>query len=384
MDILYVTMSPIDATFSTSFRNRAVLRGLVELGHNVEVLTIFPYDSSIQIQSIDLSSYGSIIRLNKGINGSVSVPIQKKGDKNFLTKMISVIYHMFVPFDSSVFLIKDLDYNLLPRIKYDILLSSSDPKTSHLVGRKLIKTGLIYKKWIQYWGDPLANDITSKLVYPKWLLNYIEKNLMKGADRIVYVSPITLQEQRTSFKSLASKMCFVPIPFEKPITYPAPNNATFKIGYYGYYLSAVRNIMPLYNSVKKSSLNIHLDIVGFSDLQLSDCLNISIYPNSNEVSKMEAMSDLIVVILNRRGGQIPGKLYHLAATNKPVLVVLDGEFKHIMRNYIEGFNRFIICDNSEDSILEAIRKQMDLNVEYYPSKVLCSSSVAKDIIESVS
>lgn len=378
-----MTLSPIDATFSTSFRNRAVLKGLVELGHNVEVLTIFPYDSSIQVQSLNLSNYGSIIRLNTGVNSLGSVPILKRGAGNFLTKMIRVIYHKFVPFDSSIFLIKDLDHKALSRRKYDIIVSSSDPKTSHLAVKKLIKTGLLYTNWIQYWGDPLANDITSKLIYPKWLVNWLERNLMKGADKIVYVSPITLEEQMTSFKKLASRMCFVPIPFEKPIIYLAPNNRKYTIGYYGYYLSAVRNIMPLYNAVKNSSMNIHLNIVGFSDLELSDCSNISIYPTSNTVSKFEAMSDLIVVILNRRGGQIPGKLYHLAATNKPVLIVLDGEYKHIIRNYLEAFNRFIICDNSEDSILEAIRTQIDSNTEYFPSPMLSSVSVAKEIIESV-
>jgi len=60
MDILFVTLGPIDATFSMSFRNRAVLNGFVKLGHNVDVLTVYPFDDSIRVSSLDLSQYGTI------------------------------------------------------------------------------------------------------------------------------------------------------------------------------------------------------------------------------------------------------------------------------------------------------------------------------------
>lgn len=376
MDILFVTLSPIDATFSMSFRNRAVLNGFVKLGHKVDVLTICPYDDSIRVRNLDLSQYGTVIRLNTSSNSSNKIGTPDKGSNSLLSRLIRMVYHRVMPFDSSFFLVRSLSVDLLPKKKYDTIISSSDPKTSHLAVKQLIKTGLVYKKWIQYWGDPLANDITSKLIYPLWALKWLENYLIKDANKIIYVSPITLDEQSAQFIDSAQKMTFLPIPYEKEKIYPKIKSNVFTIGYFGFYLKSVRNIRPLYNSVKNSKAKIHLNIVGSTDLQLAECTNISIYPNSNKVSTFEATTDLTVVILNLRGGQIPGKLYHLAATNKPILVILDGDFKDVIREYLEKYDRFIICENTEDSISWAINSQLISRKEYSPCPLLDCTFIA--------
>jgi glycosyltransferase involved in cell wall biosynthesis len=380
MDILFVTLSPIDATFSMSFRNRALLLGFVNLGHNVDVLTIYPYDSGIQLTSLELSSYGKIVRFNRPPYISKSNISLKKGGSNFISSLFRGIYHRLMPFDTSYFLMKNLNVSVLDKSNYDIVISSSDPKTSHLAVKRLIEKGLTYKEWIQYWGDPLANDITTKLIYPKVVLKLLEKNLLKGADKIIYVSPITCEEQRKLFKGYSSKMRFLPIPYEKEKIYPPTQKTKFNVGYFGFYLKSVRNILPLYNAVKNINHNIHLTIVGSTDLKLDECENISIYPNSNDVFRYESLSDLIVVVLNLRGGQIPGKLYHLAATNKPVLVILDGDFKGVIKEYLKGFQRFIMCENDEISISKAIIKQYLSKQEFVPSPLLTSSSIASQFL----
>lgn len=380
MDILFVTLSPINATFSTSFRNRAVLNGFVNLGHKVDVLTIYPYDSSIKVKMHELYDDVRIVRINDPAVESKRSSLLKKGSNNLISSFFRSIYHRLMPFDSSYFLMRDLHVDVLDKNNYDIVISSSDPKTSHLVVKKLIKTGLKYKKWIQYWGDPLANDITTKLIYPKGVLRLLEKRLLKGADKIIYVSPFTFEEQSRLFKAYSSKMRFLPIPYEKEKIYPPTENTKFNVSYCGFYLKSVRNIIPLYNAVKHIEHNIQLNIVGSTDLKLEECENISIYPNSNEVYKYESISDLIVVILNLRGGQIPGKLYHLAASNKPILVVLDGDFKEEIREYLNGFHRFIMCDNDEESISKAILKQNLSRQEFAPSPLLTSSLISSQFL----
>jgi hypothetical protein len=364
-----------------SFRNRALLNGFVKLGHNVDVLTVYPYDDSIRVSSVDLSQYGTIIRLNKNGNYKKNVGALKNGSNSLLSRLIRMVYHRVMPFDSSFFLIGRLSVDLLPRKKYDTIISSSDPKTSHLAVRKLINTGLVYKNWIQYWGDPLANDISSKLIYPLWVLKCIESFLIKKASKIIYVSPITLDEQSSQFIKSALKMTFLPIPYEKEKIYLKTNNDVFTIGYFGFYLKSVRNIRPLYNSVMNSKVKVHLNIVGSTDFKLAECTNISIYPNSNNVSIFEATTDLMVVILNLHGGQIPGKLYHLAATNKPILVILDGDFKDLIREYLEKYDRFILCENSEVSISEAINNQLISRKEFSPCSLLECTSIASRFLQ---
>jgi hypothetical protein len=381
MDILFVTLSPIDATFSMSFRNRAVINGFVKLGHNVDVLTIYPYDSSIQINTFELTKYGRIVRFNEPADMTKGKNYLRKGGNNFVSKFIRALYHRLMPFDSSYFLLKDLDANILIKNCYDTVISSSDPKTSHLAVKRLAKKGLLYINWIQYWGDPLANDITSKLIYPRWILKWLEEYLIRDANKIIYVSPITLKEQASQFIALEQKMTFLPIPYENEKIYPQTNNVIFTVGYFGFYLKSVRNIMPLYNAVKNSMSNIHLNIVGPTDIELTQCPNISIYPNSNDISKYEAETDLIVVILNLHGGQIPGKIYHLAATNKPVLVVMDGDSKDEIREYLEAFDRFLFCENNEESISEAINIQLLSRRDFSPSPLLNCISVTRNFLK---
>lgn len=89
----------------------------------------------------------------------------------------------------------------------------------------------------------------------------------------------------------------------------------------------------------------------------------------------------MVVILNLRGGQIPGKLYHLAATNKPILVIMDGDYKQIIREYLNGFDRYILCDNTEESISNAINDQLVVKREYFPIPELGPVSISRHFLQ---
>lgn len=380
MDILFVTLSPIDVTFSMAHCNRAIIKGFVELGHNVDVLTTHPYDNKIQVPLSDVFQKVNIVSIDKGLAQRTGVIPIRQGNTSLVTKVVRFFYHRLVPFDSSYFLIRKVDLDILPKKKYDVLVSSSDPKTSHIATENLILMGLVYGRWIQYWGDPFTNDISSKLIYPKSFIRLLEKRILKRADKIVYISPITVKEQGQMFPRYHAKMSFVPTPFEKEKIYPDTNNSSFRIGYFGFYLKAVRNILPLYNAIKKCSENIHLDIVGTTDMDLENQTNISIHPNTNDISLFEKSADLIVALLNLKGGQIPGKLYHLAGTNRPVLVILDGDFKTEFEEHLRPFNRFIFCENREDEILLAIKQIMYQNIRFEPCVQLSSAVVSQQFL----
>lgn len=55
MNILYVVSRPLEINTSASVRNRATINGLIELGHNVTIMTSSPdvnhdaYDSSLSV-----------------------------------------------------------------------------------------------------------------------------------------------------------------------------------------------------------------------------------------------------------------------------------------------------------------------------------------------
>lgn len=379
MDILFITLSPIESTFSSSFRNRAIIKGLIELGNKVDVLTITPDNSIIHIENLSVLKDVRVIEIKKVFKSNASTIVESPIKKRFV-QLIREVYNKLSLFDVSYFSTKKVDLSGLPQNQYGAIISSSDPKTSHILVANLIKKGLKYNKWIQYWGDPLTIDITSKHIYPKYFTKIVESRILKRANKIIYVSPFTLLGQRCLFPKLAQKMSFLPIPYEFEKIYKETNNEKFIVGYFGYYLKGIRNIMPLYEAFKKFDTSVQLNIVGGSDIRLECTDNISVFPISNKISEFEKDCDLLVVVLNSKGSQIPGKVYHAAATNRPVLVILDGEKSKEIRIYLETYNRFDFCDNNSESIATAIKSIIRKDKQYFPCKELSAKSIAESFL----
>ena len=66
-------------------------------------------------------------------------------------------------------------------------------------------------------------------------------------------------------------------------------------------------------------------------------------------------------LCNLQGGQIPGKIYHYSATNKPILFVLDGteEEKKAIYDFFSKYNRYQFCENNINDIRAAIKEILE-------------------------
>lgn len=382
MKILFICLSPIEANSSAMMRNISLINGLLSNQCEIDFVTIPPTISTI-VNNSEVIEKINVVRL-KGNNLYDTVTSLKKGNNNFLKSIVMStlrkIYHKFTIFDYTSKIAKQININILPRKEYDLIISSSDPKTSHIAAFNLINQGLKYSKWFQYWGDPMALDITNQNIYPSFILRKIEKNILKNADRIIYVSPCTLDAQKRIYPELSDKMNFMPIPYKEEKIYPKVNNSKYLVGYFGAYMKVSRDITPLYNVCSNLNKDLNLIIMGETDCELEGKENITIYPRGN-VEKYEARSDLLVCVLNKKGTQIPGKVYHYAATNKPILIVLDGENKESIKNYLEPFNRYVFCENTEEDISRAIKKIMKEQIDYEPCKAFDSRILAKSFLK---
>lgn len=377
MDILVVKLTPIGGNASSMLRTKAMVKGLVENGHNVTFITLLDkkgIDNDSFLQKVNF-----IYLSNPMVSNYQETMVEKNNSKRLF--LIRKIWHAIIPFDSSYLLLKQLTIKALPDKKFDILISSSDPKTAHLVIKKLINEGLQYKKWIQYWGDPLTIDITSKLIFPKFVLKRLEARLFANSDKIIYVSPFTYQTQIKLFYKYASRMLFLPIPYYKELVFPNIINTKYEIGYFGDYSTTSRNIIPLINAVNNlDSSRYHLFIIGYGNIKINNSENIDCYYRK-DIETFEAKTNLFICILNSSGTQIPGKIYHCAATNKPILIVLDGENGKMIKEYFLKFDRFYFCDNNEYSIIQAINIINKENKLFSPVKDFSSSIIAQKIIE---
>lgn len=88
-------------------------------------------------------------------------------------------------------------------------------------------------------------------------------------------------------------------------------------------------------------------------------------------------------MLNKKGTQIPGKVFHYAATNKPILLLIDGEYGEEIGQYFKQFSRFIICKNEVNDIKETLYSMLSDRQRYYPCEEFNAANVAKELIKSI-
>lgn len=382
MRILIISLTPVEALTSAMFRTLALARGLAEEKNQVDFLSV-PFNTlHSKSRKNNFADKINVVRTQP--NAAYKRVIENEDNKKstvklIMKKVLRKVWHSFSVYDYTYTIAKNVNISRLPEKYYDIVISSSDPKSSHIAVKTLKKQGLTYGKWIQYWGDPLAADITQKSIYPQFILKHIERKLIHGADKIVYVSPFTLKVQQKLYSAYRERMTFLPIAYMEEEFFPDSINDKFVIGYYGNYSTQVRDLRPFYEACKEVGGRIAVSIYGDSDLELEATDNIHIYPRGT-IEEHKRMADLLVCVMNSHGTQIPGKLYHLAGTNKKVLVVLDGEYEQEMSEFLKTFHRFYLCKNDKDSIRQKVIEIMEDGKTFEPVKELKYDYIASKFI----
>lgn len=359
--VLIVTTRPPETNSSSSIRLVSTIKSLLDAGVDVTVLsTQIPKNSPNYNNNNDSINKAKRVELKAGAFYNMGVTKTNKSNKKSIKRKLKPIarsiYYKFTIYDPLKGCIKYID-TLEGKLeqKYDIIISMSDPKSSHLLALALLEKGIINcDRYIQIWGDPMYLDITNKTLIPRQIIKKEERKLLKRPDKIFYVSPLTLEEEKKIFPEYANKMDVLFPTYQNESIYK-PVKKIKKVGYFGDYNSDIRDIMPLYNAIKDS--NYELVVCGNSDLKLESTENISINGRVSfgKVKEFEKEVDLLVHISNRSGTQIPGKIYQYMGTNKPILFILDGP-EELFIKVFEPFNRVMFCENYEEDIISTIKR----------------------------
>ena len=353
-----------------------------------EVYTFSPYPSDLSLFSGKLLSLpfskrywigGPQVNEKSKANYRSNIIIKKK-IKGFLFNL----YNYINIYDRRSLLLRKVSARVFDTT-FDVIISSSDPKSVHLFAEKILNENpQICKQWIQYWGDPFTGDISYKRLLGSYRIKKEEKRLLKLADKVVYVSPFTAEDMQNKYSSLINKIHFYPIPYrlsKNPIHLYSFEGKEVVAGYMGDYDSHTRNILPLYKALKKSGIRSY--IIGNSDINLEGSKNITIQHRllGEDFKKMTDMVNVIVCVCNLRGTQIPGKIYHYVNTGKPILIIVDGNYAPKMRGYFESFERFYICDNNELSIYNMLTQITMEKKTFSVPEQLNPQVIAKKILD---
>lgn len=375
MKVLFINADCLTRNSSANLCHLAYINGLLNAGHDVTVLSADGKDYSLDremkipedakcyfIHGISLYEKFSLKKKQHQKNNiSESVSNQSFNKIAFIKRVVvsnikSMILHCYGVHGIYKTFIRKAS-NFIFNDQFDILISVSTPPASHLLAYKLIKNGNVKAKhWIQIWEDPWYSDVYGFNNKARILKE--EYKLISFAEKICYVSPLTLGNQKKLFSKYAYKMFWQPLPF-----YYQNDNEKVDItskknyGYFGDYAPVSRNLKLFYEAAKEMKINVN--ICGNPNNLFSSTEFISIYPRMtlDKLKKIEEKTNVLVFLCNKKGGQIPGKIYQYSATNKIILFILDGtdEEKRVLKEYFSKFNRYVFCDNNIEDIKNAIK-----------------------------
>ena len=403
MKVLYVVGSCLTKNTSANMSHNGYVQGLLENDCQVDILMA---EDSWGVQDNALPTwekatyyrYSSVTiqdRLRNRLRGSAPAPVRATvasthatvsaemstvaSVKARLRKFAKNMFYRCFPVDplyplEKTWLKKAVAFR--SNTEYDLVVSNSSPAASHKLVGRLLKLGHIRcKRWIQIWEDPWYFDLYGGHTDA---IREEEHALLQEAGGIYYVSPLTLHYQKQHYPDCARKMKHIPLPYLDFAKEEAGTVAEFSLGYFGDYYSHTRNLLPFYQALNCAERTGY--IYGDSDLHLERTpkIEISGRVTLDVLERVQSKTGVLVHLCNLRGGQIPGKIYHYCATEKPILFILDGtaEEQEILKSYFSQFNRFYFCENNVDSILNTIHimeqehKNWPRLDEFSPKKVV--------------
>ena len=375
MKVLVIVGDCLTVNSSANLCHLAYIRGLVDCGFQVTIVSAdsdnYSHDRSMIIPSGTKNYFYDGITLyerfsKKKSNNASDIKTEAKTNTDTQTDTISLrskviniiksgIISLYGPHGVYSKIVKTAQ-QFRSDEEYDYVLSISTPPSGHLLAHNLLKTKHIKaKNWIQIWEDPWFGDAYG--FNGKRSIFLEEKRLLAFAEKVCYVSPLTMKDRQKLFPESADKMYWQPLPYyykndtEKQIVIN-----TNHYGYFGDYGPSSRDLSLFY----KAAVNceIPVSICGNPSHLFPSTKTVEIYPRLplNELRPIEDKTNVLIFLCNKRGGQIPGKIYQYSATYKTILFILDGtdEEKKVLKEYFQKFNRYVFCENTVEDITRAI------------------------------
>ena len=197
------------------------------------------------------------------------------------------------------------------------------------------------------------------------------------------MTPFTCDAQRKEYPRLAHKIAFIPLPADMHGTHTVSKPDQLRIAYLGDYNPAFRNLRPLYNACSKMD-GISLTIAGHGP-DYRSLPNIRVLPRipQDRALEIENDSDVIICVCNKRGTQIPGKVFYKSSSDKHILIAVEQEMHDEMCRYFESYNRFTVCDNTRESITETLLSLRFRPHNYITPERLLPINITKEILQDL-
>lgn len=374
MRILYISSLVFNKASSASIRNTGLISGLVTEGHHIDVYTINYPNEKVEEYLLNKVNkqvnilYAELNFLNKYIENNQKKLSATNNTNTFLTIIKKAVKpYLFFP---------DVDREWIKYTKksiftenYDVIISSSDTKTSHFVAEKILKYNKD-AKWIQIWGDPWFTDVNiTGNYFLKKLIKYFEKKMLNAADEVYYISELTMEESINKYK-LASNVKYLGRSYLEKIYKEKIHSEDYFLFAYTGNINKDRNILNLIHAIELYNRNNHkkikMEIYGHVEngemFKSFDFVHLKGIVSLDTIYEVYAYSDILVFIDNgnENNTQIPGKIYDYFGTNLNILALLES-LDSKMADFLNDTNRCIVQKNDMNISLDFLKNLPEEN-----------------------
>lgn len=345
---------------SNLFMSSTVFNGLQKAGFETDMV-FWGYPSVCDIFKVRYERYFRRVFYQQ-VNESW---LKKTMGKNSFTRVLYSFYRSFlVDYLKRPYILEDFREFIFD--DYDVVLSFIPPAVSGYLAKDIRDNYCSSARLIQFWTDPLSLggcNYVSDIPRTRKLHLTIEKELLSYADKAVFCYPLLAKMEKELHPEYTHTITWSDVGYVEHPEYAElspEKKSTYKVGLFGSFPSTVRNIMPLLSVIKEFP-NVQFLLRGDTDLPMS----LFNYPNLDielkrvpldEVERLENECDILLILGNKGGIQIPGKVYYYANYPKPLVCICDSVHSQELKDYLGPLNRYILCDNNGPSIKDALKK----------------------------
>ncbi|MBJ9983224.1 hypothetical protein IBT52_12745 [Bacillus sp. S72] len=432
MNILLVTTCYPPINVSGSIRALYYANYMLELGHNVSVLTVdVPSDMSnydetlfnkiskgIDVTRCDMGFLYKKFYAKKSSDEKVSFVKSEKNTSDSATRLKKLIKDNVAIPDSYYMWSKNAvrkGKEIIVKKNIDYVLSMHETPSSHLVAYRL-KKNFPQLKWVAYWSDPWVTDPNRQdySVFRKYIEGRLEKKVVETADKHLFTTENTQKEYINNYKLKAEDTDIVYRGFD-PKMYKLNesdkkpkyiDNDKLNIIHAGEIFTKLRDINPFIESIaylqehhKDIYKKINVIFLGGIDnfervsskINKLDCIQILPRTGFEEAIKYINYSQLLLLFGNRGSNQIPGKAYDYLGANKCILTIL-GDANDPVRAMMNHAKSGPILLNKEEEITKTLLNlyaiyQSDKNLSEILSKSNSKfewKNVVEDLLKKIS
>lgn len=426
MRILFIANYAPPINTSASIRTMYYIKYLAQLGVQLDILTTdYPSDFVNYDKSLEgiIEEYGSVYRVGLGNIYSKIYQRKKVGylDEKKAPSKIRKFYNYkkavkkFVSIPDAYFEWRKsalkVGEALIASNQYDCMFSMHEPPSSHLIAYNLKKKHKQIK-WVGYWSDPWTDDPSRGYKGLRRVIeNQLEKKVINNINKFLFTSENTQDEFMKKYNVPRNQTDIVFRGFEieklalyKKLQKPAslPNNK-INIVYTGEIYHKIRDIKPLLQALKAlrrenpsvyNKINV-LFIGGIDSISLKkeledySCINLLGRMEFEECLRYLVHADFMLLLGNKVGGQIPGKIYDYMGIERPIISIL-GHDEDPVKPLVEKIDRGPIVNNNSKELYQMLVESVGMyksnSIPYQWKKVNRDyewKEVAKDLLRKI-